>query len=510
VGVARKSPVSVWFSDTLAAGAQLTVRDGTNTLQGTTALDSTRTRLTWTPSSAMPSDSLVTVALTGVASEEGAVMGNQTWTFRTRAPDTTAAQSMFGDEIPQVDAASEGAPVEVGTAFTPSRDGTVKAIRFFKGEGNLGTHTGSLWKSDGTRLATVTFANETTRGWQTANLAEPVNVTAGSTYIVSYLAPQGHYSYTSGFFNNAWTAGDLTAPSGANGRYLYGAAGGMPQYSWGSANYFVDVVFERAPASLTVTDLAPNAGATDVSTSAKPSISLSAPLAPGWDMKLSRSGTAIAGNAALSTDGQKITFTPSAALPSNTDVTVTVTGLLSTDGATMATQTWTFKTEAGSTVLTSLFGVETPSNPSMNDTDAVELGTAFTPSDNGDVTAIKFYKGSGNTGTHTGSIWSSTGTRLATVTFANETATGWQTATLATPVSLTAGQTYVVSYFAPNGRYSGTPGYFYNTKVSGPLTAPGGSNGRYRYGATGGFPNSSYNSTNYFVDVVFRSASTSP
>jgi hypothetical protein len=46
------------------------------------------------------------------------------------------------------------------------------------------------------------------------------------------------------------------------------------------------------------------------------------------------------------------------------------------------------------------------------------------------------------------------------VTLIGETATGWQTATLSTPLTLTAGQTNVVSYYAPNGRYSATAAYF--------------------------------------------------
>ena len=72
-------------------------------------------------------------------------------------------------------------------------------------------------------------------------------MTAGTTYVVSYLAPQGHYSVTPGFFSTAWTSGDLTAPATNNGRYLYGAAGGFPTYTWDATNYFVDVVFERTP-----------------------------------------------------------------------------------------------------------------------------------------------------------------------------------------------------------------------------------------------------------------------
>lgn len=87
-----------------------------------------------------------------------------------------------------------------------------------------------------------------------------------------------------------------------------------------------------------------------------------------------------------------------------------------------------------------------------------------------------------------GSLWNSAGTRLAQVTFTNETATGWQTATLATPVALVTGQTYVVSYRAPNGRYSSTSGFFNQTYTSGVFTASGPNNGRYRYGTGGVMP----------------------
>ena len=48
----------------------------------------------------------------------------------------------------------------------------------------------------------MTFTGETATGWQTRHLPRRVPVTAGTTYVVSYLAPQGHYSYTSGFFNS--------------------------------------------------------------------------------------------------------------------------------------------------------------------------------------------------------------------------------------------------------------------------------------------------------------------
>lgn len=125
----------------------------------------------------------------------------------------------------------------------------------------------------------------------------------------------------------------------------------------------------------------------------------------------------------------------------------------------------------------------------------------------GSVTSIRFYKGAGNNGTHTGSLWSSSGTRLATATFANETATGWQTVTFAFPVSINANTTYVASYFAPQGHYAADQNYFTAQRGNAPLHAPASTvnsgNGVFKYGSVGVFPNDTYLSTNYWVDVVF-------
>ena len=103
-------------------------------------------------------------------------------------------------------------------------------------------------------------------------------------------------------------------------------------------------------------------------------------------------------------------------------------------------------------------------------------------------------------------MWSSTGTKLGTVTFTGETATGWQEALFATPISINAGTTYVASYLARNGHYAGDSGYFTAPVNSGTLHAPSGSNGVYRYttNTAGAFPNSTWQSSNYWVDVVFK------
>ncbi|WP_345774844.1 DUF4082 domain-containing protein [Rhizobium sp. K102] len=156
---------------------------------------------------------------------------------------------------------------------------------------------------------------------------------------------------------------------------------------------------------------------------------------------------------------------------------------------------------------TSLFGSGTPAVVNTNDSSAVELGVKFQTSVAGTVTGIRFYKGDQDTGTHTGSLWSSTGTRLATLTFTNETTSGWQTAYFTSPVSLTAGQIYTASYHTNTGHYSTTTNYFTSNVTSGPLTAPASGNGVYRYGNNSLFPSSTFQSTNYWVDVMFTTPS---
>ena len=102
-------------------------------------------------------------------------------------------------------------------------------------------------------------------------------------------------------------------------------------------------------------------------------------------------------------------------------------------------------------------------------------------------------------------IWGPNGQRLAQVTFGGETASGWQRAALSTPVAITPGTVYTVSYLAPQGRYAYTPQAISSPVTSGALTAISPDNGRFRYGSGGAVPTDSWNSTNYFVDVEFVS-----
>jgi hypothetical protein len=148
----------------------------------------------------------------------------------------------------------------------------------------------------------------------------------------------------------------------------------------------------------------------------------------------------------------------------------------------------------------------TPSNVTVNDPSSVELGVVFQASTAGAITAIRFYKGPQNTGSHVGNLWSASGALLATVTFTSETTSGWQQANFSSPVTITPGTNYVASYHT-SGFYSGDGGYFATALTSGPLTAPAGPNGVYAYGSSSTYPTGSYNSTNYWVDVVFNQTS---
>ena len=93
-----------------------------------------------------------------------------------------------------------------------------------------------------------------------------------------------------------------------------------------------------------------------------------------------------------------------------------------------------------------LFTGDTPATITQNDPNSVELGVKFQAATTGTITGIRFYKGPQNTGTHVADLWSATGNLLATATFTNETASGWQQVNFSNPVAITAGTTYVASY----------------------------------------------------------------
>ncbi len=583
---------------------------------------------TWTPAAAG------TATIKARATDDSGNIGTPASVSVTVTPRTCPCSVWNNSVTPGTPADSDASSTEVGVRFTADTPGTITGIRFYKGTGNTGTHVGHLWSATGTQLASVTFSGESATGWQQATFPSPVTVSAGTTYVASYLAPSGHYAEDDGFFAaSAMDAPPLhllkdssTAPNGVYAST--GAPGAFPTQGYAQSNYWVDVVFspsgggtDTTPPSVTSTT--PASGATGVATGTTVSATFSeAVQASTITMSLKNSaGTAVSGTTSYDSAAQKATFTPSAALAAGTTYTVTVSGAKDLAGNTMTSTSWSFTTSstvdttpptvtatsptsgatgvatsttvsatfsepvqagtivmglknsagtavsgttsydsaaqkatftpsaalaAGTTYTATVSGAKdlagntmtspttwsfttatappppscpcsiwnstaTPGNPSEADNGAVEVGVKFRADVAGTVTGVRFYKGTGNTGTHVGHLWSSTGTLLGTVTFSGETTSGWQQALFTTPISIAAGTTYVVSYYAPAGHYADDNGYFSSSGVdNAPLHAladgVSGANGAYHYATGGGFPTDTWQASNYWVDLVFTAS----
>ena len=76
------------------------------------------------------------------------------------------------------------------------------------------------------------------------------------------------------------------------------------------------------------------------------------------------------------------------------------------------------------------------------------------------------------------------------------------------PVAISANTTYVAGYLAPAGHYSETVSGFSSALSNAPLAAVANSvsaDGLYIYTAASAFPTSTWQATNYWVDVDFES-----
>ena len=164
---------------------------------------------------------------------------------------------------------NESTPLELGMRFKADRAGEITELKYYRSAGDAGdtdVREGHLWTSGGQLLATVTFTSAPGAiGWQVATLATPVAIQPGVEYVVSYRTNNNYFA-TSGFFDpanevsfdgiddDAFTDlfGVLSAPQNTvvngNGLYKYGTAVVMPDETYQSANYWVDVAFDPAEA----------------------------------------------------------------------------------------------------------------------------------------------------------------------------------------------------------------------------------------------------------------------
>jgi Domain of unknown function (DUF4082)/Bacterial Ig-like domain/Bacterial Ig domain/Glycosyl hydrolases family 16 len=428
---------------------------------------------------------------------------------------------------PAVAADPDAQPVEVGVKFRADVAGYITGLRFYKGATNTGTHVGNLWTSNGTLLASATFTNETASGWQQVSFPSPVAISATTTYVASYHSTVGHYATDAGYFASGFANPPLRALAdgvdGGNGVYVYGA-GGFPTQTYNASNYWVDVVFTTSGSPdttpPTVTGTSESNGATSIDPGANVTATFNEAMDPttittNTVQLRDPSGALVSATVTYNPATNTVTLDPSATLAFSTTYTVTVKGGANgvKDAAgnpLVADFSWSFTTAAASTCPCGIWNMATtPAVAADPDAQPVEVGVKFRADVAGYITGLRFYKGATNTGTHVGNLWTSNGTLLASATFTNETASGWQQVSFPSPVAISATTTYVASYHSTVGHYATDAGYFASGFANPPLRALAdgvdGGNGVYVYGA-GGFPTQTYNASNYWVDVVFTTS----
>ena len=476
---------------------------------------------TWTPGGTSGSVTIKSRAVDDSGNLETPAAGIAVTMQGQNNPSGTSIFS--ASATPQHPADPDTSATEVGVKFRSDVAGTITSIRFYKGSTNTGTHVGSLWTAGGTLLASATFTNETASGWQQVTFASPVAITANTVYVASYHTNVGHYAEDDNYFTSGVDSGSLHAladgASGPNGVYAYGSTSTFPNNGYQASNYWVDVAFASGGTNTTPTVIAtsPANGTTGVATTTAVTATFNEAMNPptiSTNFTLTGpNNTSVPGSVAYNSTTNTATFTPTSPLANATTYTTTIVGgtggVKDTSGNAMAANyTWSFTTASTIQPSSIWSPADVPGTPFVSDS-AVEVGVKFTSDVAGTITGIRFYKGSGDTGTHVGNLWTAGGTLLASATFSGETASGWQQVTFTTPVAITAGTTYVASYHSNSG-YAEDDNYFGVAHSNGHLTAladvASSPNGVYRYGTGSVFPNTGYLKTNYWVDVVFSTS----
>jgi hypothetical protein len=403
-------------------------------------------------------------------------------------------------------------PIEVGVRIKLQGGAVLQGVRFYKGSNNGGNHVGHVWVN-GALAKTVAFdpAVDTGEGWREALFTDGDLVApAGADVVVSVFMPEGNFAFSgSGLSSMAGsTSAPLYAPADTstahNGVYLYDPAGGFPTWSFTASHYYVDAI-----ANDTVAPPAPPA-----------------PIAASQDASsvqlhfgVASDGTGVVRTQHVYRDGVEIAaLAGTATWYADTGLTsgvhsYTVIGEDFCGNRGAASDALSVTIAAGTTA--NIFGDTTPALVAGDPSSPVELGTKFQTDVTGKVTGVRIYRAETSAAVYTVSLWAGGGgSPLATATSAGGDA-GWQSVPFAgSGVTIEPNTTYVVSYFASDGRFGFTPGGLTSAVPRGHLTAlasgTSGGNGVYAYSATSTFPTQSFSDSNYFADVEFVAGSPPP
>lgn len=483
-------------------------------------------------------------------------------------PPPSGEQTIFTTQTPTTH--FNDAQYELGTKFKTNVDGTITKARIYTGLDEGGLHKVRIWRvSDGKLLSGPhdwDFSSGT-EGWREFTLPTPVNITAGTDYIVavSNSSTDKYYAVKPDGF--PVVNGNLSTVDGSG---VYSTTlGAMPASTTNDNNYFRDVVFVpntgvSAMNGLTPSQSSNNSTFYEMGTTFRSSV-------PGKVTKAKLYATATEGgdhdvriwkwNAGTSTwsivsgsehtwnfssgtaEWKEFWFPTPISIDANTDYIISVStgddnsfsytnsGLANnvTNGyLTAVAGGGKYTTTTGGVPSTSFqnsnyfrdvefvpnsglssFTTETPAQSSNNST-YYEMGTTFRTTTAGLVTKAKLYATPTEGGNHAVRIWRfDSGTSTWSIVsgsdqtwnFSSGTA-GWKEYTFPTPISIDANTDYIISISTgDDDSFSYTNSGLASNVVNGSITAVAGG-GKYTT-TTGGVPNSAFQNSNYFRDVVF-------
>lgn len=450
-----------------------------------------------------------------------------------RVFSSSSVSTVWGTGIPTgATQTADNGSYNLGTVIQVNVDGNINAIRILLQAPRDPFSTTVRLYIDGTTTAVreTTFSVPTTTvdGWVEVAIT-PYTVTAGQYVMAAYTIPGGFYSSLTNAFASSITSGDgnLTAPSSptfngasGNGRFTTTLTA-IPDSTFNATSYFADLSFTAAGTTTPV--------AASRSTSWNNLQAVSTTRALSWNniqsITASRAllwnvnyiSTVIASRALLWNTLNTASTTRALQWNNLTLVAPTRTLSWGVRAAVIPTRTLIWTVTGSPTPSSRVFGTGVPGGSEVNDTNVYNLGTVIRANVAGNITALRYYQTPSMAAQIVTLRLYVDGSTTPVATATNDQvagAEGWVEVSI-TPYAISSGQYFMAAY-TTNGYYRALPAAFGTDIVSsdGNLTAPSSptfngvtGNGRYTSTQTA-IPDSTFNGTSYYADVVFSTYTT--